>query len=226
MTSGRCSGLCGWIGGAEADLDRAPALDRPPRRQLHPVAADRHDVVRARDVDRHQRQVVLGGEHRRAGAQLADAAVARARALGEHHEAPARLEQLVDVAGAVVVEAAAVARHRHGAEEQRHGPAEPALGVEVVGRGGHRRAGAGSGRGSARRIDRRVHVARVVGDEQDRRARAPRSARGRAPCGACRGPSAGPSTPISTASRTARAGGLRDHPASRSSRSLTRSSPG
>src|SRR4051794_15053159 len=64
---------------ADADLDRVPL---EPGLELHPVAADRHHVMGPGHVDRHQREVVLGGEHGRAGAQLADAAVARARALG------------------------------------------------------------------------------------------------------------------------------------------------
>ena len=168
MTSLRWSASLGPDRRPEADLD---GMALAPGLEARPVAAHGHHIVRAGDVDRHEREAVLRGEDGRARAQLADAPVARARALGEHHEAPALLEQPLDVRGRVVVQAAAVARHRHGAEEQRHRPPQPPLDVEVVGRRRDRGAPAPAARQRAQ-DRRRVHVARVVGDEHDRRVEA------------------------------------------------------
>ena len=163
------------------------------------------------------RQVVLGGEDRGARAQAADPAVARARALGEHHEAPALAHDPVQVRGGGRAAATAVARDRDGVEEQRHRVCEPALGVEVVGRRRDRRAPAPGVREGAQ--DRR---ACPCGSSGWRRTppepRDPRSARGPARGGACRSPSPGRAGP-SARPRAARvAGALRAHGTSSASR--------
>ena len=158
---------------AEADLDLVAAGEQPAGLALGPVLARRHRVVGAVDVDRDDVDVVLGGDHGRARADLADAAVARARALGEHQQVPALLDQLVDVVGGAVAEPAAGAAERDGVEQQRDAVGLPAALVEVVGRRGHRgRVRQWCGDGAQDR--RGVEVARVVGDEDDRRASARR----------------------------------------------------
>ena len=53
--------------------------------------------MRARDADRDDRDAVLLGDDRGAGAQAAELAGARARALGEDQEVPALVDQPVDV---------------------------------------------------------------------------------------------------------------------------------
>ncbi len=149
-----------------------------------PVLAGRHRVVGALDVDRDDVDAVLRGDHRGARADLADRAVARAGALGEHHEVPALADDPVDVVGGAVAEAAAVAAERHGVEEQRDAAGLPAALVEVVGRRRDRRAVAPLARDRAQ-DRRRVEMARVVGDEDDGRRRCGRTRRGR-PCGGAR----------------------------------------
>src|SRR3954452_8226237 len=102
--------------------------------------------------------------------QLPARAVARAGALRVEEEVPALADEAVQVVRGALLHAAALAGDRHGAEEQGHGRRDPALAIEVVGRRGH--GGALAPRARKRAQDRRrVHVARVVGDEDDRRAR-------------------------------------------------------
>ena len=121
----------------EADHHLVAARPQPARPALGPVAARRHRVVGAADVDRHDVDAVVGGDHGGAGAHLADLPVARARPLGEHQQIPAAVDEAVDVVGGAVVEPAAVAAERHRVEEQRDAVGLPAAVVEVVGRRGH-----------------------------------------------------------------------------------------
>src|SRR3954462_12641923 len=86
----------GEDGRAELDLDAMAARQEAPR-ALGPVAAGRHRVMGAADVDRDDRDLVLLGDDRGAGAQPADPAVARPRALGVDQQVPAPVDQLVDV---------------------------------------------------------------------------------------------------------------------------------
>ncbi len=152
----------------EADHHLVAARPQPARPALGPVAARRHRVVGAADVDRHHVDAVVGGDHGGAGAHLADLPVARARPLGEHEQIPAVVDEAVDVVGGAVVEPAAVAAERHRVEEQRDAVGLPAAVVEVVGRRGH--GGAAAPLEGDRAQDRRgVEVARVVGHEDDRR---------------------------------------------------------
>ncbi len=111
---------------------------------------------------------MLAGEGGGAGAQLADAPVARARALGVHEQVPALMDEAVDVVGRPVAEAAAAALDRHGVEHERDERRRRALLVEVVGRRRDRRALAPLARQRAQ-DHRRVEVAGVVGDEDHRR---------------------------------------------------------
>ncbi len=73
--------------------------------------------------------------------------------------------------GRALVHAAAQARDRHGGEQERDRRGDPLLAVEVVGRGGHRGVLAPAA-GQRAQDRRRVHVARVVGHEDHRRATA------------------------------------------------------
>ena len=155
----------------EADHHLVAARPQPARSALGPVAARRHRVVGAADVDRHHVDAVVRGDHGGAGAHLADLPVARARPLGEHEQIPAVVDEAVDVVGGAIVEPAAVAAERHGVEEQRDAVGLPAAVVEVVGRRGH--GGAAAPLEGDRAQDRRgVEVARVVGHEDDRRCEA------------------------------------------------------
>ena len=76
----------------------------------------------------------------------------------------------IHVVGRALAHAAAVAADRHGVEEERDAVGLPALLVEVVGRRGDRRALAPLARERAQ-DHRRVEVAGVVDDEDDRLAR-------------------------------------------------------
>src|ERR687895_1470746 len=114
--------LAHGVHGLVAILDAARA-NRLPEAHLHPVAArevagrdaprpvlaGRHRLVGAAQIDRHDVDVVVGRDHRGARARLADLAVARARALREHHEVPALVDQAVDVVRGAVAQAAALA---------------------------------------------------------------------------------------------------------------------
>ncbi len=190
---------------AEADLDLVAAGEEAAGIALRPVLAGRHRVVGAADVDRDDVDAVLRGDHRGAGADLADLAVARAGALGEHQQVPALVDQPVDVVGRAVAEPAAAAAERDGVEQQRDAVGLPALLVEVVGRGGDRGAVAPLARHRAQ-DRRRVEVARVVGDEDDRRASSvvEHLAPDDAAC-ACRGRSSGRGRTRRSAARAARA---------------------
>src|SRR5918995_2261395 len=150
---------------AEADLDLVAPGEEPARPAPGPVLAGRHRGVRAVDVDRHDVEVVAGGDHRRPGADLADLAVAGARALREHEQVPALADQLLDVVERL--QPAAVAAERHRVEHQRDAVGLPAPLVEVVGGRGHRGAVAPLARDRAQ-DRRRVEMARVVRDEDDR----------------------------------------------------------
>ena len=165
ITSEPCSPSRGVIGSPKW---MSTLIARLVEAALGPVLAGRHRLVRAGHVDRHDREAVLGGQGGRAGAQLADPAVARARALGVHQEVPALVDQAVDVVGRAVSEAAAAALDRHGVEHERDERRRRALLVEVVGRRRDRRALAPLARQRAQ-DHRRVEVAGVVGDEDDRR---------------------------------------------------------
>ena len=188
MTSLRCSTPRGWIGAPKRISIGWRCGSGFPGLRLHPVAADRHDLVGARHVDRHR----AAG---RAAAARTAAPERRRPTLPSRERVPsANITRLqpsrISGRGArwSRVEAAAVARHRDGAEEQRDGIGEPALGVEVVRRGGDDGAPPPGVRQRAQ--DRgRVHVAGVVGDEDDRRRRAVEVLAARPPCGACRSPS-------------------------------------
>src|SRR3954454_9362939 len=149
---------------AEAHLELVAAREQLA---LGPVLAGRHRVVGAADVDRDDGDPVLGGEHGGARADLADRAVARARALGVHQQVPAVLDQAVDVIGRAVAEPAAVAAERHGVEQQGDAVGLPARLVEVVGGGGDGGAAAPVDRDRAQ-DRRRVEVARVIGHEDHR----------------------------------------------------------
>src|SRR3954464_9666914 len=154
---------------AEAHADRLPE-EAAGAEALGPAHARRHRLARAVDEDRQDGHVVGGGEDRGARVQLAARAVARAGALRVEEEVPALADEAVQVVRGALLHAAALAGDRHGAEEQGHGRRDPALAIEVVGRRGH--GGALAPRARKRAQDRRrVHVARVVGDEDDRRAR-------------------------------------------------------
>src|ERR671914_192777 len=149
---------------AEAHLDLVAARDEAARDASRPVLAGPHRLVGAAEVDRHDVDVVLGRDHRCARAHLAYLAVARARALREHHEVPTLVDQAVDVVGCAVAQPPALAAERHGVEQQRDAAGLPAAVVEVVGRRGHRGAGAPLARQRAQ-DGGGVQVARVVGDE-------------------------------------------------------------
>src|SRR3954447_8771681 len=156
---------------SEADRDRVAAEDHPGGQAPGPGAPGRHRLARAGHVDRHDRHVVGGREDGGARVQLAPRAVARARALGVQQQVPALAQEAVQVVRGALVHAPAATRDRHGAEQERHGGRDPALAVEVVGRGGDRGPLA-PGAGQRAQDRRRVHVARVVGDEDHGRAHA------------------------------------------------------
>src|SRR5919202_2543952 len=157
----------------EAHGDRIAVEDHPGAQALLPRAPGRHRLARPGDVDRHDRDAVRGREDGGAGVQLAARAVARARALRVQEQVPALAQEAVQVVGRAVLHAAAAPRDRNGAEHERHGGREPALAVEVVGRGGN--GGPLTPRTRQGAQDRRrVHVARVVCDEDHRRGGAPR----------------------------------------------------
>ena len=138
---------------------------RTAGRLLRPVAAGRHRVVRALDVDRHDRDAVLGRSRRRRSASCR-AAVTRPGALGEHQQVPALVDQLVDVLDRAVADPAAVPRERHRVEDQRDALAAPRSCRSSRRRRRPRCAGATERERAQDR--RRVEVARVVGDQDHR----------------------------------------------------------
>ena len=133
-----------------------------------PQPAGRHRLRGAGDPDGDDREVVRRGQDGRPAADPARAAAARPRPLRVQEQAPALVEQRVEVAAVLGQPAAALALDRHRVEDERDRRRDEAVAVEVVGRRRHRRALAQLAR-ERREDDRRVHVAGVVGDEDDRR---------------------------------------------------------
>src|SRR3954452_1560841 len=151
----------------EAHLHLDAAREQPAGAPLRPVLAGRHRLAGPSDPDRHDAEPVLGGEHSGAGVDLADLPVAGARALREHQQVPALLDELVDMIARTVAEATAVAAERDGVEDERNAPGAPARLVEVVGGSGDRGPVAPFAWHRAQ-DRRRVQVAAVVGHEDHR----------------------------------------------------------
>ena len=146
---------------------RARARSRPQRTLIRcalpgltaPARSGRaHHVVRTLDVDRDDRDAVLGGEDGGAGAHAVQAAVARARALRVQQQVPALAQDRVEVLGRAALQAAALALDRHRVEDQRDDRRDQLVLVEVVGGRTHRGALAPLARQRAH-DDRRVDVA-------------------------------------------------------------------
>ena len=115
---------------AVAHRHDGPARSRPP-------LALRHRLVRADDRDRHQADPELEREARGAVPEPLHVPVRRPRALGEHHDRPALVDQLARLVDRARAAAAAIDRER--AEHERGERLAPPHVEEVVARRADRR---------------------------------------------------------------------------------------
>jgi hypothetical protein len=92
---------------------------QPSAQAFGPELAGGHRLGGAVDPDRHDRQIVLGGEHGGAATDAPESVPVFARALRVEQQAPSVVEQLVQMAAGLGQAAnAALAIERHGVEEQ------------------------------------------------------------------------------------------------------------